>query len=168
MKLHQSKQGIIFVGVILSFLFVSANGYVYGQDESTEGQRNKEKWEKAVSEIHKQLGLTPQQEEQLKEHRSTHRSQMKALRQQIKSKREQIKEELQRVDFDSNKVKQIHNELKSLKSQSEDYRLDGILEVRTILTPEQFNKFMELKKNRKGHKKGENWKKRSKRGEEQI
>ena len=83
-------------------------------------------------------------------------------------KREQIKEELQRADFDSNKVKQIHNELKSLKFQAEDHRLDGILEVRTILTPEQFNKFMELKKNRKDHKKEGNWKKRSKRGEEQI
>ena len=53
MQLHQSKSGIILAGVILSFLFVSANGYVYGQDESAEDSRNKEKWEKAVSEIHK-------------------------------------------------------------------------------------------------------------------
>ena len=40
------------------------------------------------------------------------------------------------------KITQINNELKILSAQMLDRKLEGILEVRKILTPEQFKKFM--------------------------
>ena len=148
MNSNTLKRCLVVTGIVTSFLFLSAvNGY---SDESW-GQRGRGregkfqgKWQKRAEDIHKQLNLTPEQDKQLKEHREKHRSAMKVLYQQIKAKREQIRAELQKPNFDINEVKRIHNELKSLQAQIDDYRLDGILEVRQILTPEQFAKFISL------------------------
>ena len=141
MNVNQSHKFILVTAVILSLVFL-LDVQVYAAGERYKG---KEKREHKISEIRKQLALTPDQETQLKNHREKHRSQMETLHQQIKTRKEQIREELQKEDFDLNKVKQIHSELKSLKDQMEDHRLDRILQVRQILTPEQFNKFKELK-----------------------
>ncbi len=43
-------------------------------------------------------------------------------------------------------IYKIHNGLKGLLSKKADHRLEGILEVRKILTTEQFRKFCELRK----------------------
>lgn len=147
MNVNQSSKLIFMTAVILSLILLPE---VKAQPEGR-GYEGRKIWGHKISEIHEQLGLTPDQKAQLKSHREKHRSQMEALHQQIKTKREQFTQELQKENFDLNKVKQIHSELKSLKAQMEDYRLDGILQVRQILTPEQFHKFRELKNQRKEH-----------------
>ena len=134
----------LIVTVCVISLFAVQN-YSYAFPGGEEGQWSK-KWEEKIAEIHKQLGITPQQQERLKAHREQFRSQTKALFQQIKGKKDEISQELQKSNFDINKVRQIHTELKSLQGQMEDNRLEGILEVRKILTPEQFTKFMQMKK----------------------
>ncbi|MDR4497721.1 MAG: hypothetical protein MRK02_07375 [Candidatus Scalindua sp.] len=44
------------------------------------------------------------------------------------------------------KINKIHSELKGLYSQKADHRLKGIIEVRKMLTSEQFKRFCELRK----------------------
>ena len=58
---------------------------------------------------------------------------------QIKEKREEIRNELQRDELNIGKIAQINNELKILSAQMLDRKLEGILEVRKILTPAMFS-----------------------------
>ncbi len=149
MRRRKQKHIIFLIGVVLSFIFSSAiNVHAGDTFRGIEGESSRVKWENKISEMYKQLGLTPVQDKQLKDHRDRHRMQMETLYKDIKVKREQLGEELQKTDFDMSKVQQIHDDLKSLKARMEDNRLNGILEVRKILTPEQFSRFMKLKKDR--------------------
>ncbi len=150
---NKQRHFILLIGVVITLLFSSTiNAFSSSSFEGGEGDSGKMRWEKNISEMYKQLGLTPGQDKQLKDHRDRHRSQMDTLRKEIKVKREQLGEELQKTDFDIRKVHQVHGDLKSLKARMEDNRLEGILEVRKILTPEQFNKFMKLKEERTSNK----------------
>ena len=152
MKPNLSKQ-IISGAVVMSFLTLPAQ-YLYAEGPwGHKGKEDHAQWEEKKAEVFKQLGLTAEQEAKSKEHKEKHHGEMKAMKEQIRDKKEQMKQELQKADFDVNKVKQINEELKTLMVQIEDHHLEGILEVRQILTPEQFSKFMELKeswKNKKG------------------
>ena len=97
-------------------------------------------------EVFKQLDLSPEQEEQLQAHRNNHRGQGREFRESLRAKKEAIRNELQNEELNMEEIYKIHNELKGLLSNKADHRLEGILEVRKILTAEQFRKFCELKK----------------------
>ena len=73
-----------------------------------------------------------------------------------------LRQELEKSQLNMQLVYQINNELKLLEAQILDNRLERILEVRKILTPEQFKKFedkmnerMEHFKNKFGRNKAE-------------
>ena len=153
--MNRKKGFMLSTGVVVGILIGAP--YLYAESPDGYGKVDREewkaKWEEKIADIHKQLGVTPEQEAQLKANREKHRAEAEALRAQIQDKRGQMRAELQRGEFDEGKVRGLHQELKSLKSQKDDLRLEGIFEVRKILTPEQFNKFMELKKDFKGHRK---------------
>ena len=153
MRPFKQPHFILLIGVVITLIF-SSNIKVYASEafEGDEGDSSKVRWEQNISEMYQHLGLTPEQDKQLKDHRDRHRSQMDTLQKEIKVKREQLGEELQKTDFDIRKVQQIHGDLKSLKARMEDNRLEGILEVRKILTPDQFSKFMKLKEDRTSDK----------------
>ena len=99
----------------------------------------------------KELGLTPEQEKQLEDYRAQNKEKVKDIHGKIKDKRKELREELQNQELDIARVAQVHSELKALEAQAEDNRLEGILKVRSILTPEQFRKFGEFTKKGKGH-----------------
>ena len=153
MRPFKQQHYIFFIVVVITLMFSSTiNAYSADPFEGGDGESKKVKWEQKISKIYQQLGLTPGQDKQLKDHRDRHRSQMETLHKEIEAKREQIGEELQKTDFDIRKVQQIHGDLKSLKARMEDNRLEGILEVRKILTQDQFSKFMKLKEDRTSDK----------------
>lgn len=112
--------------------------------------------EKFKAKIKEELGLTDEQQQKLEEHRKVHREQAKLYKKSIEDLREQLKKELEKEDFDREKVQGLHEQLKSLINQKEDHRLQGILDVREILTAEQFRKFHEFK-DRKKEKRDGKW-----------
>ena len=79
----------------------------------------------------------------LDENKSKHREGMKAFFNAIKGTRDSMRRELQKEKLDMAKINQINDEMKKLEAQMSDRRLEGILEVRKILSPEQFKKFTE-------------------------
>ncbi len=103
-------------------------------------QKRKEKMQKIFS----QLNLTEEQKNKLKENKTKHREQRKGGFEQIKSYKEALKQELLKPDLDMKRIQEIQGQSKAAQAQMADDRLDSILEVRTILTPEQFSKFMTL------------------------
>lgn len=157
MKTKQMKKVVVSGLILVSFILLHTPliQAEEGKKEWNEKKRDKGKWEDKIKEVHQKLGVTPEQEQKLKEHREKNRSQMEALRGQLKEKREAIRQEFEKADFNEARIRALHNELKALQDQKEELRLEGILEVRKILTPEQFKKFMEMKKDKMGFGKGE-------------
>ena len=81
---------------------------------------------------------------------------METLFKEIKEKRAAISQELQKDELNMGKITQLNNEIKISEAQALDHKLEGMLEVRKILTPEQFKKFMAKMGEWRGHyKKGE-------------
>lgn len=101
-----------------------------------------EKKEVKRQELYKELNVTEEQKKALEENKNKHREEMKALFTQEKEKRALISQELQKGALDMARINQINDELKKLQAQMSDQRLERILEVRRILTPDQFKKFI--------------------------
>jgi len=124
------------------------------EDEVKMIQKKREMKEKFKAKMKEALGISDEQQQKLEEHRKAHRKQGKQYYGSIKDLKKQLKAELEKLDFDIAKVRGIHGEMKSLKIQMADQRLEGILQVREILTAEQFKKFSELKEQHKGRRSG--------------
>ncbi len=142
-SLNQFLYSICFIGVMVltSNLFAREPG-----DHPPGHEAMREKMRARMLEVFKQLDLSPEQEKQLESHRSNHREQTKEIHKSIRAKKEEMRDELQKQELNMDKINNIHSELKNLHSKKADLRLGDILEVRKILTTEQFVKFMELKK----------------------
>lgn len=114
--------------------------------KSKEWRANKEKM---IKKMHQELNISPEQEKQLNQHRERHRKDRESLIKRIQAKQEALSRELSRSSQDARKIEKLHNEIKMLKMKKSDHRLESIQGVRKILTPEQFEKFMQLKHGRK-------------------
>jgi Spy/CpxP family protein refolding chaperone len=151
-KLKSEMLICLLVAISLSLttaVYASSQGKYLGKDEPQGKRLEKnaippEDREAQVVEINQQLNLSTEQDRQLRVHRNQHEKQKEELNERIRSKKEELKQELQKQELRMKKINQLHAELKLLLGQREDRRLEGILEVRKILTPEQLKKFLEL------------------------
>ncbi len=138
---------IIYTLGIVGVMLLSSN--VYSQprgDRFNRSDEMRERMKARMLEVFKQLDLSPEQEKQIQAHRENHRGQGREFRENMRAKKEAIKNELQKEELNMENIYKIHNELKDLLLQKADHRLEGILEVRKLLTAEQFRKFCELRK----------------------
>ncbi len=133
---------LVAIGLSLSLttaVYASSQGKCLEKNEI--GPEDREAW---MVKINQQLNLSTEQDKQLQAHRNKHEKQKEELEERIRSKKEDLKQELQKQKLHMEKINQLHAELKVLLGQREDHRLEHILEVREILTPEQLKKFLEL------------------------
>ena len=129
------------IGLILSASTVLAQPY--GRDKR-DPEVMKERREAHMQRIQEQLNLNEEQQELLEAHKAKHREAMKVFHEAIKTKRGELKTELEKQELDMDQIRKLHSEMKELDAKMADHRLEGILEVREILTPEQFTEFMKL------------------------
>jgi protein CpxP len=115
-----------------------------------------EKWHpgQRIQEIYNQLNLTDEQKKQLEANKQQHRAQMENARQAIKADKEALRAELMKPQLDMPKVTAIHEEIKALQDKMEDVKLNSILAVRAILTPDQYLKFTSLMQKHKQEQAG--------------
>jgi len=133
----------ILFGVFGLYVF-AALSMAHAENPGPDGSSQKWHSGQRIQEIYSQLNLTDDQKKQLEANKQQHREKMKSVRQEIKTDKEVFKEELMKPQLDILKINQIHNQVKSLQNQMEDEKLNSILAVRAILTPEQFSKFVNL------------------------
>ncbi len=105
----------------------------------------------------KVLNLSADQEKQWKDSRQKQKEAMKSVFEQMKANREAFDAEIVKATPDMNKINDIQAQLKTIQGQMVDNHLNSILEVKKILTPEQFAGYMALEKEEdmmkhKGHK----------------
>jgi Spy/CpxP family protein refolding chaperone len=145
-------------------LLWSGTGYAEkgkSDDKEKDGTKWAEKMEARREEFYKELGLNEEQKKALKENKDKHRKEKKELFESMHEKMKLMHEELGQENLDMTKINQIQDDLKAVQAKMIDQRLAHILEVRKILTPEQFKKFSEKMKD---HKKrgGHQWGKKMK------
>jgi Spy/CpxP family protein refolding chaperone len=123
-----------------------------------------EKMEKGrFDKMSKELKLTDSQKEQVKAHREKHHAAMQDTMKQLREKEVALKAELQKQDTDKTKVETLKNEIKELNSKRIDGMIDGISEMKQILTPEQ-QKIMNEKMNKRHDKMKKHMGKKDKHG----
>ena len=94
------------------------------------------------------LNLTDDQKKQLKDIWQKQREAMKATFEQIKANEEALTNELLQTTPDINKINSLKSKIEALGAQMLDNRINSDLEVKKILTPEQFAKYLEFQKHK--------------------
>ena len=161
MKRFKSLTVVIFI--ILGFLaaadiYAAENTASPGSEHKTSAAPydNYRKPDERRQKIWDELNLTPEQKKQLEENKTKNREGMKATFEKMKFCRESLKEELMKPALDMDKINSIQLQIKTLEGRMTDDRLNSILDVRKILTREQFEKFIELiDKHKQRHHRGD-------------
>jgi Spy/CpxP family protein refolding chaperone len=98
----------------------------------------------------KAAGMTEDQRSRMKALREEFRGKQQALRDQMKVKKEALRQELDSNNPDRTKAESIAKELNALQGQASLNRIDEVFKIRTILTPEQFQKLKAFHEKNKG------------------
>ncbi len=150
MTVRKGKINALLI-ITIMILLVSIIYVVSSVPKFQQGKSFMKKMDAKRQQLYNDLGLTNEQRKLLEENKSKHREQAKALFNQIHENTVLIGQELQKDELNMGKIYQINNELKKLQAQMLDDRLEGMLEVRKILKPEQFKKFEAKMDGRMGH-----------------
>jgi Spy/CpxP family protein refolding chaperone len=146
---NASKQIAVLLAVAMGLVFC---GISYAQMEEKEAQAYKKKAE----EVFNKLGLSAQQEAQVKEARKLNREMAKKLSQELQEKRKALAAELDKIKPDPQKIKVLVYALKDVQGRLIEQRVEGILKLKEILSPEQYRTFSDtLKGMRQERNKGE-------------
>jgi Spy/CpxP family protein refolding chaperone len=141
---QQSKNLSCFVAIIALVLLFTQEAHA---------QSLKERWGKRAKtgqsskgDIIKELNLTQEQQQQITEQRGREKEQYLQLRQQIKATQQEITDELDKDITDKTKIEKLVAQMKELYGRRIQHRVEGILALKRILTPEQFRTLNEKTK----------------------
>ncbi|TRZ50743.1 MAG: periplasmic heavy metal sensor [Dehalococcoidia bacterium] len=130
--------------VIASLLFVAMpvyaekdSGYCLPWQKSV--AQKQEKFDKMIE----ALGLSDEQVAQLKDRKQAKMKSREKLHSALKKQKQELRDELEKPESDNARIKQIADSIKQIQSEMIDERIKGILEIKAILTPEQYSKFKE-------------------------
>jgi Spy/CpxP family protein refolding chaperone len=139
---------VVMVGLMAIILVANV---VYAQPMNEKENGHKEKKEQ----MFKELGLTAEQQQQLEQNRSLQRQEKEKLRESMKAQETKLHEALKDPAATRASVEPMVNEIKALQAQMIESRINGILAVKQVLTPEQFvqfeQKMEQMKEEGKGH-----------------
>ena len=146
------KQTVICAAAV-AVLFLSSVVYAQPFGDAPEGaMRHKEgKMEK----LSQELQLTPEQQEQITEQRTAQNKQTRQLRNKLQAKRRALRGELEKQEIDRSKIYALVAEIKTLLGNQVEQRVEGVLSMKQILTPEQVEKLQQKRREGKGNKKSQ-------------
>ena len=137
-----NKIKVIAVTLAVVFMAVSAS---FAQPHEGYGQGS----EMPKGRVPQELNLKSEQQKELIENRKAQHEQMEKLHNAIRQKQEQLQQALNNPAATQATVAPLVKELKALQGGLIDLRVKGILEVKRILTPEQFLKFQQMTEERR-------------------
>ncbi len=147
----------LFVFVVVFGLFASAGLYAgenYEHECTGHGHAGKGDWkgEEWEGKIYKDLKLTEGQKKLLEENKKACREKAKASFEKMKALKAELNQALMQKDLDMDKINQIQSQVKAIHAEMVDDRLNSTLEIKKILTPEQFTQFISSAKKHKNKK----------------
>ena len=146
---NANKQITVLLTVVMGLV---SCGISYAQM----GEKEAQPYRKKAEEVFNKLGLSAQQEAQVKEARKINREIAKKLFQELREKRKELAVELDKTRSDPQKIKVLVYALKDVQGRLIEQRVEGILKLKEILSPEQYRTFSDsLKKMRQEKNKGD-------------
>ncbi|UCC95273.1 MAG: periplasmic heavy metal sensor [Candidatus Omnitrophota bacterium] len=139
---------------ILALLSVPSVTYAQSFEGGQEKQDRRE-YRGRKDTLFQDLGLSLQQQEEMRRHRQEHHERAKDLHRILRDTRKKLGDELDKAGSDEATINSLVAEMKELEAQMIDSRVQGVLEIKEILTPEQFQTFQEKTKKmreKKGHR----------------
>jgi len=119
----------------------SGAAYLPSDGEAPPGTAAERKAGGPFREMAKELNLSVEQIRRIEDNRRQHMEQGRRLMVDMMKNRDDLRRELAGIEPDMEKVMRIQQRIKSLLSEKEDSRLQGIMDLKKILTPEQFTAF---------------------------
>ena len=108
---------------------------------------------KMFKKMFKGLELNRGQKEQLKQHFKKTKEAEKEIRKEMKLTRNRLREELGKKDLSTKEVDVIVEEMKYTSAKAIEQRVKGLIQVREILSKDQYEEFMEKMKEHRSDKK---------------
>ena len=141
------KMGRILAVVIVTVMALST-AVIYAEDmgDTTQDMTKREAHYKKMTE---DLKLTPQQKTALDKDREEFAAKSKDLKEKIRAARASLKEELDKPKADVARVNSLTADIKNMVGQQIQNRVDKVMTMKQILTPEQFSKMKDSMKHRK-------------------
>lgn len=137
----------LIVAVAMAVAFSSTAVYAVGADNS---QPMKAKMGERFKKMTEELNLAPEQKATLDKSHEEFATKVKELREKMRAARVSLKEELDKATTDMARVASLVAELKDLAGQQIQHRVDSVIAMKKVLTPEQFTK---MKSSMEKHKK---------------
>ena len=129
-----------YVGFLITLMLLGSLATAEGPGRGSKHDRDEMR-----TKIKSELGLSKEQEKKLETHRIDQRAEMEKLMLTVREKRDELKTALENPQMNKHDVERINDELKDAQNEMADKRLEGILYVREVLTPDQFKKFLALR-----------------------
>ena len=148
MKKRFIKEITCAVIFFLIFLPCLAFAQPLAQGPAEQGPAEQEGEEVPISNIAQKLGLSAEQVKQLKEQRFQEQYNRMETRNKIQLKELELRHELERDVINREAIDKIVAELKELQGTLIEQRVESIIKLKEILTPEQFEKLESLGKQR--------------------
>ncbi|MDD5237507.1 MAG: hypothetical protein PHU96_00895 [Candidatus Omnitrophica bacterium] len=140
MKLVRIRM-IVLAAIVTGLVFAGAS-YAQqideGQDQPYRGK---------ADEVLKKLNLSAQQEVKIKEFQDINRGKTKELRLNLKEKRKELMEELIKPISDKAGIKFLTRDLKDIEGRLIEHRVNGVIQMKEVLAPEQYRTFSDTLKN---------------------
>ena len=127
------------MNLFLVFSLIFLPGLAFAQLPE-QGQAEQLSEELPISNIAQELGLSPEQKAQLKEQRFQAKYNQVEMRNKLKLKELELRHELEKEAINQEAITGIVAELKELQGMIIEQRIDSILKMKEVLTPEQFEK----------------------------
>lgn len=128
------KTCLIILSVILIY---SLNSYSYG------GHRSAKWWKD--SEVAKEIHLTKDQIDLIEQIFNSDKEQIVDLNSKLKIKQSNLRSKLEDPNSSRDEVLELNDEVVQLKTKLKRLRLDMLLKIRDVLTPEQRQKLQEIR-----------------------
>ena len=138
--MKKTIQAICWAGLLAVTLIVP----IYAED-SVNGAKPAADDEKRCEAAANQLNLSAEQKEKMKALRQNQKQQMTELRQALKEKRLKLKDELNNPGATRESIAPLANDIKTIMAKMVDQRIEGIIAIKGILTPDQFSQLQQAR-----------------------
>jgi Spy/CpxP family protein refolding chaperone len=116
---------------------------------SMAADKSKADEEMAAASVENELSLTQEQKDKLKSMREQLRSKQTAISNDLRSAKSALQKELDSPNPDRKKADNLVATVNKLQSQMLALRVDQVFSMRAIMTPEQYQKLLQLREKRR-------------------
>lgn len=130
------------IGKIMALMIVFSLTAVAGAFGEGNCVPSHEMREKMFGRMFRDPDLTETQQWQLKEHFKKTKQAREGIKTQMRSARRLLREELGKPDASADRVSMLTGILKDASAEGIDSRLNSLIQIKEILTPEQYREFL--------------------------